>query len=487
MENNEKAKKLPAPIEKMINSLKEQIKKLGKLRPRLKSKEEELKECKRTLDNRVSTRTSAERIVQRQLRAEIEHRQQSERAKEDALEYANSIINTVRDPLLILDADLNIVSASRSFYQIFKVKPEDTEKRRIYDLGNGQWNIRKLRELLEDILPRTASFDSFEVEHEFPGIGKRTMLLNARKIYREITSTQLILLSIEDITERKEAEEKLKILASHDELTGCVNFRTIMELLENEIARSIRYQKTFSIIMIDIDHLKRINDEHSHLAGNDVLISFANIIKNCIRSIDIVGRYGGDEFIVVLPETDSQHALVALERIRNDFNRTKITSPHIENTREVTLEFSAGIAVFPHNAKDLKELIWVVDNALLQAKRKGKNRAVLERRRSIRLNPMPGTRIEMVDSSGKNAKNLKIGNISKEGMLLLSTQDIITEELLCRIYCPKGVSPFELTCKVKYKDKSESELYRIGVYFLDIPKSNKDKLSNCIESPKESD
>jgi diguanylate cyclase (GGDEF)-like protein len=260
-----------------------------------------------------------------------------------------------------------------------------------------------------------------------------------------------------------------------------------MELLENEIARSSRYQKTFSIVMIDIDHLKRINDKHGHLAGNDVLIAFANIIKNCVRSVDIVGRYGGDEFIVILPETDSQHALVVLERIRNDFNRTKITSPHVENARELTLEFSAGIAVFPHNAKDIKELIWVVDNALLQAKGKGKNRAVLERRRSIRLNPMPGTRIELVDSSGKNAKNLKIGNISKEGMLLLSTQDILNEELLCRIYCPKDVSPFELTCKVKHKGKSESELYHIGVYFLDAPESDKEKLSNCIESPKESD
>ena len=99
---------------------------------------------------------------------------------------------------------------------------------------------------------------------------------------------------------------------------------------------------------------------------------------------------------------------------------------------------------------------------------------------------MSGTRIEIVGTSGKqNVKTLKIANISKKGMLLLSTQDILDEELLCRIDCPKGGSPFELTCKVKHRGKSENELYRIGVYFPEISESFKEDLSNCIESPKE--
>jgi len=342
--------------------------------------------------------------------------------------------------------------------------------------------------LLEDILPKTTSFDNFEVEHDFPDIGKRIMLLNAREIYQKANRTKLILLAIEDITERRELEEKLKTLASHDELTGCINFRSTMELLENEIARSKRYQKKFSIIMIDIDHFKRINDKYGHLAGNDALVAFANVVKNSVRSIDIVGRYGGEEFIIVLPESDPQQALVVIERIRNNLAQTKITSAHLEKEKELALKFSAGIVAFPYNAKDLKGLIWVVDRALRQAKQEGKNRVVLEKRKLIRLNPMPGTRIEIVNSSGKeNVKALKLANISKEGMLLLSTQDILDEELLCRIYCPKGGSPFELTCKVKHKGKSESELYRIGVCFPDITESIKEKLSNCIESSKELD
>ena len=122
---------------------------------------------------------------------------------QDALEYTKVIINTVRNPLIILYEDLIVALANFSFYQVFKVKPEETEGQHIYDLGNHQWDIPKLRELLEDILPKTTSFDNFEVEHDFPDIGKRTMLLNACRIYLEANRTKLILLTIEEITESK--------------------------------------------------------------------------------------------------------------------------------------------------------------------------------------------------------------------------------------------------------------------------------------------
>ena len=126
---------------------------------------------------------------------------------QDALEYTKSIINTVREPLIILYEDLSVALANRSFYQAFKAKPGETEGKLIYALGNRQWDISKLRELLEDILPKTASFDNFEVEHDFPDIGKRIMLLNACRIYLEDNRTKLIVLTIEDITEHKKIEE----------------------------------------------------------------------------------------------------------------------------------------------------------------------------------------------------------------------------------------------------------------------------------------
>jgi two-component system cell cycle sensor histidine kinase PleC len=125
-------------------------------------------------------------------------------------EYSESIINTVREPLIVLDQDLRVVTASRSFYEVFKVKPEETVGQLIYDLGNKQWDIPKLRELLETILPQQATFDNYEVEHDFSTIGRRIMLLNARQIQRVLGKERIILLAIEDITERKEIEAGLE-------------------------------------------------------------------------------------------------------------------------------------------------------------------------------------------------------------------------------------------------------------------------------------
>ena len=143
-------------------------------------------------------------------------------SEDAALEYAESIINTVREPLIALDQDLRVVKVSSSFYDFFKVKPEDTVGQLIYDLGNKQWDIPKLRELLETILPRKATFDNYEVEHEFATIGRRTMLLNARQIKRVFGKERIILLAIEDITARKRLEN---ILTESEELYRGV-FRT---------------------------------------------------------------------------------------------------------------------------------------------------------------------------------------------------------------------------------------------------------------------
>ncbi len=140
----------------------------------------------------------------------LEELKSIKKIEDEAREYSESIINTVREPLIALDKDLRVVSVSRSFYEVFKVNPEDTMGQLIYDLGNKQWNIPKLRELLEKILPQKASFDNYEVEHDFTTIGRRTMLLNARQIQRESGKERIILLAIEDITERKEIETGLE-------------------------------------------------------------------------------------------------------------------------------------------------------------------------------------------------------------------------------------------------------------------------------------
>ena len=128
---------------------------------------------------------------------------------DDVTELTESIIDTVREPLVILDKDLRVVKANRSFFDYFRVSPEETIGTLIYDLGNRQWDIPELKELLETILPEKTTFDNYEVEHDFSTIGKRIMLLNARQIERVFGKEKIILLAIEDITERKHLEESL--------------------------------------------------------------------------------------------------------------------------------------------------------------------------------------------------------------------------------------------------------------------------------------
>lgn len=131
----------------------------------------------------------------------------SEKQQRMAREFAESIVDTVRDPLLVLNPDMTVRTANDPFYREFGVSPTETEGRRLYDLGNGQWNIPELRRLLEHVLPANNKFRDFEVTHEFESIGTRTMLLNGRRL----DSVQLVLLAIEDITERKKAQDALRL------------------------------------------------------------------------------------------------------------------------------------------------------------------------------------------------------------------------------------------------------------------------------------
>ena len=184
-----------------------------------------------------------------------------------ALDYSDAIIATVREPLVVLDNKFRIITANRSFYRTFGVNPEETEKQLIYELGNHQWDIPMLRKLLENILPMNKVFEDYEVEHDFESIGRKTMLLNARKVYRETNNEEMILLAIEDITERKKAEDKLKLIASLDGLTGIANRRHFDNIINLEWRRAMRSAKPISLIMVDVDYFKNYNDTYGHLAG----------------------------------------------------------------------------------------------------------------------------------------------------------------------------------------------------------------------------
>jgi nitrogen-specific signal transduction histidine kinase len=170
-----------------------------------------------------------------------------ERLSKESWIYIKTVINTVREPVLILDKDLRVMAANESFYRMFQVDQIDTEHTLVYELGNGQWNIPALRKLLEEILPQNKFFKDFDVVHDFPVIGEKSMLLNARQIhFTEDTAPEvfppIILLAIEDITPMMAVAETLAVHVK--ELAAQNAGNTLrLEMYINKLEKEIRESK----------------------------------------------------------------------------------------------------------------------------------------------------------------------------------------------------------------------------------------------------
>lgn len=280
------------------------------------------------------------------------------------------IVETIREPLLVLDRDLRVVTASRSFYEFFKVKPEATVGQFIYDLGDKQWDISKLRELLETILPQQTAFDNYEVEHDFVTIGRRTLLLNARQIEREVGKERIILLAIEDITERKKYEEKIQQMAFHDSLTGLPNRKLFSDRLGIVLAQAKRNKKKVGIVMLDLDNFKDVNDTLGHDVGDTLLKAVAERLSGTLRKSDTVARFGGDEFVLIFPDMEViEEAIQVVQKIIDRFHK-----PFLIDTHQLVVTTSIGIAVYPNDGMDEEILMKNADIAMYQAKQAGRAR-----------------------------------------------------------------------------------------------------------------
>lgn len=181
----------------------------------------------------------------------------------DACALAQAIVDTVREPLVVLDRDLRVIAASRSFYTTFSATPTETQGALLYELGHGVWDIPKLRVLLGKILPEHGAMADYEVEHEFPHLGLRTMSLSARKVFYELGPHSHILLSINDITERSKLEhEKDALLRQKDEIHHELQHRVANSL---QIIASIILMRTKTVDSDDARH--HLKDAHHRIVS----------------------------------------------------------------------------------------------------------------------------------------------------------------------------------------------------------------------------
>lgn len=197
-----------------------------------------------------------------------------------------------------------------------------------------------------------------------------------RKTAEPFTETEVLLLSIfaaqsVEAMEKTHHIEELRRQASFDYLTKIYNRSFLIKRLEEEFQRASRHNLTFTTIFVDIDNFKAFNDTYGHLLGDKLLVDFSNILRQSLRKNDIFGRYGGEEFIIVTPETDKKGGLALAEKLLDAVHEHRFMGSKGEIAG---ISFSAGVASFPDDGKTLEDIIEKADVAMYMAKKEGKNR-----------------------------------------------------------------------------------------------------------------
>ncbi len=275
---------------------------------------------------------------------------QSEEAMRRARDYTDNIIQTVPISLLVLDAQLKVISANRAFYRTFQVSPSETEHRLIYDLGSGQWKIPRLRELLEVIVSRDSHIDNFEVEHDFPGIGRKIMSLNARKLSSDHGDDgNSILLAIEDITGRRQAEaERLWLEGELRQAQKMESLGTLAAGIAHDFNNILNIVQGYAFVLRD-----------SKIADELVTESVSAILDSTTRGATIV-----QQLLTLARKTEPKFELVNIDSLveeagavvrqvlaANDRNQARIKPADPAALGRPQSDFSSSVKSLPERAR----------------------------------------------------------------------------------------------------------------------------------------
>ena len=277
---------------------------------------------------------------------------------------AKEFLNSKTFHLVLADLRMSPVSGWEVIRQAREI--EGTQVVVMTGFASLDTSLEAIRHGVFDFLEKPLDFDRLKrvVRN---GVRQSTLIHENSRLMRELEEKNLELQS-----EIQKVRRELEDMTIRDELTGLYNYRYLINLLEREISRSVRYSHPLTLAMIDLDDFKKLNDTYGHTVGNDALRTIARIFTSSIRAADSVCRFGGEEFAIVLPVTTTHQAEPILERTCEMIRKENIP---VDSNRSLTI--SIGVAECPRDAQSLDDLIRLADKALYKAKEKGKDRVVL--------------------------------------------------------------------------------------------------------------
>ena len=307
--------------------------------------------------------------------SDITHHKNAEEALRESEERMKAILNATPDPIILYNNKGELEYTNPAFIDLFGWTIDELRGKRIPFVPSDQKKItsEKLQELFN-----SKNKVQFETKRFTKHGNIISVIVSASCIKNLKAEISNIVVILTDITEQKQAKDKLKLLnmklehkATHDFLTGTLNRRAIIENLSNELIRAKRKDSTLSIGLCDIDHFKHVNDKYGHHVGDDVLCGFVKAVQNIIRPYDFLGRYGGEEFLIIVPDS---HELVEeniFDRVRAKIASTKI----ITKSGEVGITISIGVTNSRKNGT-ADAMLTTADAALYKAKDNGRNQVV---------------------------------------------------------------------------------------------------------------
>lgn len=340
-----------------------------------KQKEEELRALRNRIALMIEEKTAELKDANARLSAEISERLKIEETLRGSERFYATIFDSIRDPFCIIDRDFRVVRANEAYAQLKDIELQMLIGKKCHEALHASPIVCP-----ECVVEKTFNSGDPCAKDKpvlMPDGAEAWVEIYTYPIFGSDLSVSHVIEYTRDITERKRSERerqrlitKLEHLSAIDSLTGLLNRRALFERLSQEMARAKRHGSVLSVILCDMDGFKEINDTYGHTAGDEVLRYIAQTLKEPLRRADTVGRYGGDEFMIILPATSAKGAQSLAERIRSTIEATEF---QVAEGRTVRLSVSIGVAEC-NPESDINDIVRNADKALYTSKQAGKNR-----------------------------------------------------------------------------------------------------------------